>query len=172
MSTYEHRDNQDRNRSSNEDGNNTQLFIAKGRNHGMNSQSLADLISAETSIDQSLIENIKILDDFSFFAVPNSEAGRILDHFQAKAGEGRPLVSKAKRKASGGGGDRRGGFGGGGYRNDRNNDRRDDRGSSDRPRRNFGDRDNRGNSGNYGNSGSYGNSGNYGSYGNRNNRND
>ncbi len=156
MSTYEHRDDRDRN-NSREDGSKTQLFLAKGRNHGMDPRALADFISEETQIDQSLIDSIKVLDDFSFFAVPNDEAGRILDYFQDKAGEGRPLVSKAKRKTSSGGGS------GGGF--DRDRPRRDfgdrpRRDYDDRPRRDYGDRDDRRSSGN---------SGNYGNYGNRNN---
>lgn len=143
MSTYEHRDNRDRNHSR-EDGSKTQLFFAKGRNHGMDPRALIDFISEEAQIDQSLIDSVKILDDFSFFAVPNDEAGRILDYFQDKAGEGRPLVSKAKRKTQSGGG-----F-------DRDRPRRD---FGDRPRRDYGDRDDRRHSGN---------SGNYGNYNNRN----
>jgi len=170
--TYEHRDNQDRNHSR-EDGNKTQLFIAKGRNDGMDSGALVEFISAETNIGPDQISNVKVLDAFSFFAVDHDEAGRILDHFQAKAGEGRPLVSKAKRKKPNDGGgynDRReGGYGGGNRDRDSGYGRRDDR-NSDRPRRDFGgdrNRDDRGgsrNSDNYGNSGSYGNSGNRNNY--------
>ena len=123
----------------------TQLFFAKGRNDGMDTETLVDFIVSRTEIDETVMSSIKILDAFSFFAVPEEEAEIILDFFQEEAGEGRPLVSKAKRKTEnrdGFGGGRRddrrddrrgggfgGGNGGGGYRNnDRGNDRRDDRG--------------------------------------------
>jgi hypothetical protein len=133
--SYEQRDN-GRNNFREEDGSNTQLFIAKGRNDGMDSRSLVDFISDETGTDSSLISNVKVLDAFSFFAVPNDEAGKILDYFQEKAGEeGRPLVSKAKRKNSSGGG------GGGFDRNrPRNYDDRPRRDYDDRPRRDYNDR--------------------------------
>ena len=163
MSNFQHRNDNNRNnsREDQEDGPNAQLFIAKGRNDGMDHKSLVEFIVAQTNTAEEEISNVKVLDAFSFFAVPNSQAGKILDFFQEKAGEGRPLVSRAKRKnPSGGGyggfggGNRNGGNGGGGYRNDR--PRRDfgDRDRPERPRRDFGDRPrrdfgNRDNNGNY-----------------------
>ncbi len=86
------------------DSSKTQLFIAKGRNDGMDPRSLVAFISSEANISSSLISSVKVLDAFSFFAVPNEDAGALLDLFQQKAGEGRPLVSKARRKKSDGGG--------------------------------------------------------------------
>ncbi len=133
--TYEQRNNNDRNNFQ-DNGDKTQLFIAKGRNDGMDSQSLVEFVSSQTDIDPSAISSVKILDAFSFFAVSHDDAEMILDFFQEKAGEGRPLVSKAKRKTENRSFDgerrnnNRGDFGGG-YRN---NDRRDDRGG----RRDFG----------------------------------
>ncbi len=115
-----------------EDASKTQLFIAKGRNDGMDQDSLTDFVSEQSGIDKDKISNVKILEAFSFFAVPNEEADGVLTYFQQIAGEGRPLVSKAKRKT-----DR---FAGG--RRDFNNRdggfRRDGA-----PRRDFGDRNNR-----------------------------
>ena len=117
-------DHQDR------DDGKTQLFIAKGKNDGTDQRSLVDFIVKKVNIDPAKISNVKILDAFSFFAVPAEDAGTILDFFQAEAGEGRPLVSKAKRKKPNNGfgdnrgGHRSGGFGGGERRSfDRNNDR-------------------------------------------------
>jgi len=138
----------------NYDNQGTQLFIAKGRNDGMDEQSLVDFVSAETNIDPQSIGKVKILEAFSFFAVPADDVEIILSHFQKKAGEGRPLVSKAKRKTENrsGGYERRddrrsegrrdlGGNGNGNsYRG--NSDRRDDRRSDDRRRDNFGNSSN------------------------------
>ena len=151
MSNFEHRDNNSHNnfRDDQEDGISAQLFIAKGRNDGMDAVSLIDFIVSETNISEQNISNVKILDAFSFFAVPHDEAGKILDYFQAKAGEGRPLVSRAKRKKPSGSGGGSGGFGGnrngGGYRNDRPRREFNDRDRLERPRRDFGNRDNNGN---------------------------
>ncbi len=94
---YERRDN-NRNNNSRDDESKTQLFIAKGRNDQMDAGSLIEFISAQTGIEGSSISNIKILDAFSFFAVSHEDADMILDFFLEKAGEGRPLVSKAKKK--------------------------------------------------------------------------
>jgi hypothetical protein len=139
MNNYEHRDNNDRNNFRDNDDR-TQLFVAKGRNDGMSHQALVDFIADETKIDPTLISNVKVLDAFSFFAVPHEDAEMILDFFQEKAGERRPIVSRAKRKNSedrNSGGQREyRGESRGGYRND---DRRDRGGYNDR---NGGDRNN------------------------------
>lgn len=133
---YGHRDNRDSGNGGN-DGK-MQLFFAKGRNDQITDESLIDFIATNAQIDETVISGIKILDAFSFFIVPQEDAEIILDYFQEVAGEGRPLVSKAKRKSANSGDnrrndrrdDRRGGNGGGYRNNDRNNDRRrDDRGS-------------------------------------------
>lgn len=140
MDNYGNRDDNNRSNFREENfrdgGDRTQLFIAKGRNDGMDSRSLVDFVSSETQIDPNEISNVKVLDDFSFFAVSHEDAEMILDFFQEKAGDGRPLVSKAKRKKPNS-------DNGGGYRNnnDRNNNDRNGGG-----RREYG-----GNSGNYGN---------------------
>ena len=75
--SYEQRDN-GRNNFREEDGSNTQLFIAKGRNDGMDSRSLVDFISDETGTDSSLISNVKVLDAFSFFIV---QVGQVTFNF-------------------------------------------------------------------------------------------
>ncbi len=117
-------------------GDSAQLFIAKGRNDGMDIKSLTEFVSYEANIDEDAISNVKILDAFSFFVVSNEDAEEILDIFQKKAGDARPLVSRAKRKSSGGSGgsssgSRDGGFRDNGFRdrdgrsNDRNSSRSD-----------------------------------------------
>lgn len=138
----------------NYDSQGIQLFIAKGRNDGMDEQSLVDFVSAETNIDPQSIGKVKILEAFSFFAVSADDVEIILSHFQKKAGEGRPLVSKAKRKTENrsGGYERRDDrrsegrrdFGGNGNGNSYrgNSDRRDDRRSDDRRKDNFGNSSN------------------------------
>jgi hypothetical protein len=143
MTNYENRDNN--NNRFQDSGEKAQLFIAKGRNDGMDAESLVEFVSSQTQIDAQEISNVKILDAFSFFAVSHDDAEIILDYFQSKAGEGRPLVSRAKRKNSGSDGrdgrrDYNNNRNGGGY----GNDRRDDRGGY----RSYGNNDNQGFGGN------------------------
>ncbi|MBO8160759.1 MAG: DEAD/DEAH box helicase [Thermosipho sp. (in: Bacteria)] len=72
------------------------LFIAKGRNTGMTKSSLIEFIVQNTSISRNVIQNVTILDKFSFITVPYKEAEIILSVFK-KRGK-RSIVSKAKAK--------------------------------------------------------------------------
>ena len=116
------------------------MFIAKGNLDGMDPRKLVDFIQSQTGVDQRKIDDVKVLESFSFFAAPFEDAEKILRSFQDQSNGGRSLVSKAKEKDSGGerrgrsggfgGGERRrsggGGFGGGDRRNggERNGNRR------------------------------------------------
>ncbi len=73
------------------------LFIAKGRNDAMDPRKLVDFIQKETGVDQRRIDDVKIFDTFSFFAVPSDDAEKVLDAFQQSGGN-RSLVSRAKAK--------------------------------------------------------------------------
>ena len=154
-------DNRNNGRRENRDSGNgrddgkMQLFFAKGRNDGITEESLIEFVASRAQIDDTVISSIKILDAFSFFVVPQEDAEIILDFFQEEAGEGRPVVSKAKRKTENRDrdfgrrddrrDDRRGGFGGngGGYRNDDRGGRRDDRRGGDSYGNSFGGNDRR-----------------------------
>lgn len=125
---YERRDNNRSNNNFRDDESKTQLFVAKGRNDQMDAGSLIEFISSQTGIEGSSISNVKVLDAFSFFAVSHEDADMILDFFLEKAGEGRPLVSKAKRKDPN---ESRGG--------ERRNDGRRSFGGRNDGRRSFGD---------------------------------
>ncbi len=96
------------------------LFIAKGRNDNMDPRKLVDFIQTQTGVDQRRIDDVKILDAFSFFAAPFEDAEKILLAFQNKSSGGKSLVSRAKDKD----------------RNDRGGDR-DRGGRSDRGDRPF-----------------------------------
>jgi ATP-dependent RNA helicase DeaD len=85
------------------------LFVAKGRADGMDPAKLANFISNETGVSSSQIDDIKVLDAFSFIAVPFEEAEKILKIFQ-KNSSGRSLVSRAKDKQSDGSRGRDGGY--------------------------------------------------------------
>lgn len=74
------------------------LFIAKGRNDNMDPRKLVDFIQSKTGVEQRRIDDVKIFDGFSFFAVPFEDAEKILHVFQKQSGGKRSLVSRAKDK--------------------------------------------------------------------------
>jgi len=79
------------------------LFVAKGRADGMDPSKLASFISQETGVPSSRIDDIKVLDTFSFIAVAFEDAENILKAFQQNS-IGRSVVSRAKDKKPEGGG--------------------------------------------------------------------
>lgn len=75
------------------------LFIAKGRNDKMDPRGLVEFIQKETGVDQRKIDDVRMFDSFSFFAVPFEDAEKVLHCFQKSAGGGkRSLVTRAKDK--------------------------------------------------------------------------
>ena len=70
------------------------LFVAKGKKDGMSKDGLAKFIEKQSGVNSHHINDIKILDSFSFVAVPFKDAETIIESF--KKGKGRSLVSKAK----------------------------------------------------------------------------
>jgi ATP-dependent RNA helicase DeaD len=74
------------------------LFIAKGRNDNLDPRKLVDLIEKTTGVSQRKIDDVKIMDNFSFFAVPFEDAEKVLNIFQQQSGGKKSLVSRAKKK--------------------------------------------------------------------------
>ncbi|MBL6664246.1 MAG: DEAD/DEAH box helicase [Rickettsiales bacterium] len=76
------------------------LFIAKGKKDSMSPRKLVEFIQKETGVSQDKIDDVKIMDSFSFFAAPFGDVEKILNVFQNKSrGNGnRSLVSRAKDK--------------------------------------------------------------------------
>ncbi len=62
------------------------MFIAKGRNDGMDPRKLVDFIQSQTGVDQRRIDDVKMFDTFSFFAAPFEDVERILHVFQKQSG--------------------------------------------------------------------------------------
>lgn len=77
------------------------LFIAKGRMDGFDVRKLVGFIQESTGVNQSRIDDVKILDSFSFFAAPFEDAEKILNAFKKMSDGGKSLVSKAKDKEPG-----------------------------------------------------------------------
>jgi ATP-dependent RNA helicase DeaD len=74
------------------------LFIAKGRNDNMDPRKLVEFIERETGVSQRQIDDVKVMDSFSFFAVPFESAEKVLNIFQKQSGGNKSLVSRAKKK--------------------------------------------------------------------------
>lgn len=91
-----------------ESSNMVKLFVAKGKNHDMNPRKIISLIGGDLQISGDRINDIRILNDFSFISVSKDDSHLILDYFQSKGG--RSIVSKAKEKTANsfGGNNRRG----------------------------------------------------------------
>jgi ATP-dependent RNA helicase DeaD len=81
----------------------SRLFIALGRRDGHSPRSLVDLIQKEANIPARLIDDVRVMEEFSFITVPFAEAEIILHIFSKQKSNGRSLVSKAKEKKSDGG---------------------------------------------------------------------
>lgn len=73
------------------------LFIAKGRNDGLDVRQLVDFIKKEAKISDHSIDDVKMFDNFSFFAVPFGEAEKVLRAFSSRPKGGKSLVSRAKK---------------------------------------------------------------------------
>lgn len=116
----------------------SRIFIAMGAKDGHTLRSLVTLIQDESGIPSSKINDVKVLEEFSFITVPFENAELIVRSLN-KLSEGRPIAEIAKDKKDGGGrGGDRGGRGGdrGGDRGGRGGDRGGDRGGrGDRPAR-------------------------------------
>jgi ATP-dependent RNA helicase DeaD len=72
------------------------LFIALGKQSGINKKQLIDYIVKNTGISSKVISDITVLDKFSFITVPYREAEIILSVFK-KRGR-RSIVSKARAR--------------------------------------------------------------------------
>lgn len=74
------------------------LFIAKGRKDNMNAANLAAFIQKNTGVNQRNIDDIRMFDSFSFFAVPFENAETVLKYFQSNSKGKKSLVTRAKDK--------------------------------------------------------------------------
>jgi ATP-dependent RNA helicase DeaD len=87
----------DRRSERRESGNpdNSRLFIALGAKDDLGKRELIDYINKETNVSTSVMDDVKVMDAFSFISVPHADADRIVEVFKKK-GNGRSLVEKAK----------------------------------------------------------------------------
>lgn len=76
----------------------TQLFVARGRRHGITPPKLVKLVRQHCQIQKSMVKDIRIFDEFSYVSVPRAQAETVLQQFRNK--RGRPMVCRAKVSAA------------------------------------------------------------------------
>ena len=76
----------------------TRLFFAQGRSEGMSPRQLLDILKNDTGVEPRKIDDIRILDNFSFFATNSDDAERILSHYKRNKGAGKPMVDRARER--------------------------------------------------------------------------
>jgi ATP-dependent RNA helicase DeaD len=81
-------------------GSNMRLFVAKGRKDKISPRDILNLISEHTDIPGRKIDDIRILDNFSFFTTNQEDGEMILEVFKRKARETKtkPLIEIARER--------------------------------------------------------------------------
>jgi ATP-dependent RNA helicase DeaD len=93
----EHREGKRLSKPYEKDGKGVRLFVAKGKLDDMTPRRLVEMLQEETNIPQHLMDQVKVMEKFSFVTVPPKEAETIVKHFRKTAGKGkRSLVEVAR----------------------------------------------------------------------------
>jgi ATP-dependent RNA helicase DeaD len=79
----------------------TRLFVAQGRKDGLTPKKLITIIKDKCNISSEKINQIQILDKFSFVTLPFNEAELLLEHFKKKKKGRYPLITKATKEKKG-----------------------------------------------------------------------
>ena len=74
----------------------SRLFIALWKKAGYSPRSLVDMLVTETGVKARMIDDVRVMEDFSFVTVPYLEAEHILHAFKSGKVKGKSLISKAK----------------------------------------------------------------------------
>lgn len=74
----------------------TRLFIALGRKMGYTPRSLVDFLVQEARLKAREIDDVRVMDDFSFVTLPFLEAEHLLHTFKTQKVKGKSLITKAK----------------------------------------------------------------------------
>ena len=75
----------------------TRLFVQQGKNNGLTSKKLVQLIKDKCRIRTDKIRDIQILDRFSFISLPFHEAEKVLAYFKKNRSGSGLLIEKAKK---------------------------------------------------------------------------
>lgn len=76
----------------------TRLFVALGKESGMDVKKLISFIQNEITIEDRLITDVKVLDSFSFVTLPFKEAEMVLEAFKRRKKGRKSVVEKANVK--------------------------------------------------------------------------
>jgi len=76
------------------------LFIAKGRNDNINPRKLVAMIQKVAGTQPNKIDDVCVLDRYSFLTVPFKEAEKIVQAFKRTKGNEKSIVSHARKKDS------------------------------------------------------------------------
>jgi ATP-dependent RNA helicase DeaD len=79
----------------------TRLFVTHGKKDGLNARKLVELIKKICGIPGEKINDIQILDKFSFVTLPFHEAEILLSHFKNKKERSGLFVTKARERKKG-----------------------------------------------------------------------
>ena len=102
------------------------IFIAKGGYDGQTARSIVEMVEKVSGLASSKMNDVKVLNEFSFVTVPFEEAEKVTKALNAANGGDRPIaeIAKDKNRSDGDRGGR------GGFRGDRGGSRGGDRGGS------------------------------------------
>ena len=76
----------------------TRLFVAMGKKDHLTPRKLVNFIQTEARIDQRKIDDVQVLDTYSFITVPFREAEQILTVFKKQSRGKRPVVERAQKE--------------------------------------------------------------------------
>jgi len=82
----------------------TRLFVAQGKMDGLTPKKLIDIIKEKCKIESDKINQIQILEKFSFVNLPFNEAEILLEYFKKNKKGRYPLITKATKEGKGKGG--------------------------------------------------------------------
>lgn len=79
-------------------GSSQRLFFAKGRADGMTPRALLDELRNTAGVESRKIDDIRILDNFSFFATNKEDADTIIAVYKRNKGKEKSLVDRARER--------------------------------------------------------------------------
>ncbi len=73
----------------------SRLFVSFGKKDGLNPRKLVKLINNETKVSSGKINEVRVMDNYSFLTVPFKEAEIILKAFNLRKGAKKPYIQRA-----------------------------------------------------------------------------
>ena len=74
------------------------LFIAQGKRDGMNPKRLVDYIEEESGVRSRFIDDVMVLENFSYITVSSRDADKIIRALGTNPRNGKPMAEKAKQR--------------------------------------------------------------------------